>query len=84
MNPLTKEEEILIAIIESIVTHPDDVHVNRSVDNMGVLLTLRVHKEDMGIVIGRHGSTAEIIKQLLKIVGLRVNSRVAVKIEEPI
>ena len=50
---------------------------------MGVLLTLKVHPEDMGQVIGKAGSTARAIRNLVRIVGLKNHARVNLKIEEP-
>jgi len=50
---------------------------------MGVLLSLKVHPEDMGQVIGRGGATARAIRALLRIVGLKSRARVSLEIEEP-
>lgn len=70
-------------MIKSIVDHPDDVKTDRSVDEMGVLLTLKVNPEDMGQVIGRQGGTARAIRTLLRVIGAKHNARVNFKIEEP-
>lgn len=78
-----KDQEFLENLIKALVAHPDDVVVTRNVDEMGVLLSLKIHQEDMGQVIGRQGSTARAIRTLLRIVGLRNNARVNLKIEEP-
>lgn len=78
-----KDQEFLENLIKPLVNHPDDVKVARSVDEMGVLLSLKVHPEDMGQVIGRAGSTARTIRSLLRLVGLRNKARVNLKIEEP-
>lgn len=77
------DQEFLEYLVKSIVDHPDDVKVDRKVDEMGVLLDLRVHQEDMGMLIGRQGSTAKALRTLLRIVGARHNARVNLKIEEP-
>lgn len=78
-----KDQEFLEFVIKSIVNHPDDVKVERKVDEMGVLLTLQVHPTDMAQIIGRKGSTAQAIRSLLKIVGTKNNARVNLKILEP-
>lgn len=75
--------EFLEYLVKSIVDHPDDVVVKRTVDEMGVLLSLKVHLEDMGQVVGREGATAKAIRSLLRIVGIKNNARVNLKIEEP-
>ena len=76
-------QEFLEFLIKSIVDHPEDVKIDRKVDEMGVLLSLKVHPQDMGQVIGRQGSTAKAIRSLLRIVGVKNNARVNLKIEEP-
>jgi hypothetical protein len=78
-----KDQEFLENIVKALVTHPEDVKVDRNVDEMGVLLSLRINAEDMGRIIGRQGSTARSIRGLLRIVGLNNNARVNLKIEEP-
>ena len=77
------DQEFLEYLVKSIVDHPDDVKVDRKVDEMGVLLSLKVHPQDMGQVVGRQGSTAKAIRSLLRIVGIKNNARVNLKIEEP-
>ena len=78
-----QDREFLGYLIKSIVDHPEDVEVERKIDEMGVLLTLKVHREDMGQVVGRKGATAKAIRSLLRIVGLKHNARVNLKILEP-
>lgn len=77
------DQEFLEFLVKSIVDHPEEVKVDRKVDEMGVLLTLKVNSQDMGQVVGRQGSTAKAIRSLLRIVGVKNNARVNLKIEEP-
>lgn len=77
------DQEFLEYLVKSIVDHPDEVKVDRKVDEMGVLLSLRVNVQDMGQVVGRQGATAKSIRSLLRIVGIKNNARVNLKIEEP-
>ena len=76
-------QDLLEYIVKGLVDHPDDVKVERKVDEMGVLLILTVHPEDMGQIIGRQGSTARSIRTLVRIAGLKAHARVNLKIEEP-
>ncbi len=78
-----QDQEFLEFLVKSIVDHPEDVTVERKIDEMGVLLSLRVNRQDMGQVVGREGSTAKAIRSLLRIVGVKNNARVNLKIEEP-
>lgn len=77
------DQEFLEFLVKSIVDHPDAVSVQRKVDEMGVLLSLRVHPQDMGQVVGRQGATAKAIRSLLRIVGIKNDARINLKIEEP-
>ena len=77
------DQEFLEFLVKALVDHPDDVKVDRKVDEMGVLLSLRVNSLDMGQVVGRQGATAKAIRSLLRIVGIKNNARVNLKIEEP-
>jgi predicted RNA-binding protein YlqC (UPF0109 family) len=77
------DQEFLEFVIKAIVDNPNDVKVSRDIDEMGVLLTLKVHPEDMGKIIGRQGSTAKAIRTILRIIGTKNNARINLKIEEP-
>jgi hypothetical protein len=77
------DEQFLEYVVKSLVDHPEDVTVDRKVDEMGVLLSLKVHAEDMGQIVGREGSTARAIRTLIRIIGLKNHARVNLKIEEP-
>jgi predicted RNA-binding protein YlqC (UPF0109 family) len=78
-----QDQEFVEYIVKSIVANPNDVKVDRDIDERGVLLTLHINPADMGYVIGRQGQTARAIRTLLKIVGAKNNARVNLKIEEP-
>lgn len=77
------DQEFLEFVVKSIAGNPDDVKITRNVDEMGVLLTLKVNPEDMGQIIGREGSTARAIRTILRIIGIKNNARINLKIEEP-
>lgn len=78
-----KDQEFLEYVVRELVNHPNDVSVERKVDEMGVLLTLSVHPDDMSQVIGKMGRTASSIRTLLRIVGMKHDARVNLKINEP-
>jgi len=78
------DQEFLEFVVKSLVDHPEDVKIDRKVDEMGVLLTLKVNKDDMGQLIGKQGSTIRAIRTLLRIIGLKNHARVNLKIEEPV
>ena len=83
MAAKASDQAFLETIAQAVVSNPDAVKVERTVDEMGVLLTLKVDPADMGYIIGRKGQTAQAIRTLLKIVGAKNNARVNLKIYEP-
>ncbi len=80
---MNDDVQFLEYVIKALVNHPDDVKIKRTVDEMGVLMTLDVNPEDMGKVIGRSGNTAKAIRILLRVVGMKNNARINLKINEP-
>lgn len=82
-NRPSHDQEFVEYVVKSIVDHPEDVKIERVIDEMGVLITLSVNPEDMGQVIGRQGATAKSVRTLLRVIGARNNARVNLKIKEP-
>lgn len=82
---MTQESDVafLEFVVKALVDNPNDVKINRTVDEMGVLMTLSINPADMGKVIGRSGNTAKAIRTLLRVVGMKNNARVNLKINEP-
>jgi len=80
---MEQDQAFLEYVVKALVDNPNDVKINRTVDEMGVLLTLSVNKDDMGKVIGRSGQTAKAIRTVLRVVGMKNDARVNLKIEEP-
>lgn len=78
-----KDKEFLEMIVKEIVDHPEDVIVEREIDERGVLLTLKVNPEEMGKIIGKQGQTARSLRTLLRIIGNKTNSYVNLKVYEP-
>jgi hypothetical protein len=78
-----KDHEFLEYAVKLLVDNPDDVKVERKIDEMGVLISLDVNPKDMGMVIGREGATAKALRTILRVIGARNNARVNLKINEP-
>ena len=77
------DKEFVEYVVKMLVDNPDDVKVERKIDEMGVLITLDVNPQDMGMVIGREGMTAKALRTWLRVIGARYNARVNLKINEP-
>ncbi len=78
-----QDTQFLDFVVKALVDNPNDVKIVRTVDEMGVLMTLAVNPADMGKVIGRQGNTAKAVRTLLRVVGMKNNARVNLKINEP-
>ena len=70
-------------IVKAMVDHPDDLKVSRSIVEMGVLLEVHAHPEDMGTIIGRDGQNAKALRTILRVVGARHDARLNLRIAEP-
>ncbi|MDK2899279.1 MAG: uncharacterized protein PWQ10_466 [Patescibacteria group bacterium] len=77
----TIDQQFIEYIVKSLVGHPDDVMVERMIDEKGVLLTLTVNPEDLGRVIGKRGVTAQSLRTLLRALGTKNDARYNLKIE---
>ena len=71
-------------IVSPLLRHPDELKVVTTQDAMGVLLTVDVNKDDMGIIVGKGGETAKALRHLVRIAGTVHDARVRVKISEPV
>jgi predicted RNA-binding protein YlqC (UPF0109 family) len=78
-----QDQQFVEYVLKSIVDNPDDVQVERTIDEMGVLISVTVNPDDMGKVIGKSGQTAKAVRTLLKVVGAKNDARVNMKIIEP-
>lgn len=74
------DEQFVDFIVKSLVSNPDEVVINRSIDEKGVLLELTVDPEDLGRVIGKRGATAQSIRTLLRALGTKNDARYNLKI----
>jgi predicted RNA-binding protein YlqC (UPF0109 family) len=79
-NMSTIDQQFVEYIVKSLVGNPDDVVVERLIDEKGVLLTLTVNPEDLGRVIGKRGVTAQSLRTLLRALGTKNDARYNLKI----
>jgi predicted RNA-binding protein YlqC (UPF0109 family) len=74
------DQQFVEYVVKSLVGKPDEVKVERSVDEKGVLLELTVDPEDLGRVIGKRGATAQSLRTLLRALGTKNDARYNLKI----
>lgn len=80
---MNKSKGVLEAVVSALVQYPEEVGIEETTDEMGVLLTLKVSKHDMGRVIGKEGNTAKALRTLLRAVGMTEEARINLVIAEP-
>lgn len=78
----TTDVDFLTGLLEAIVNNPKDVKVERTVNELGVLLTVDVNKEDAGLVIGKKGNTISSIRLLVRILGKQNQANISVKLAD--
>lgn len=74
------DQQFVEFVVKSLVSKPDEVKVERRIDEKGVLLELTVDPEDLGRVIGKRGATAQSIRTLLRALGTKNDARYNMKI----
>lgn len=79
---MNEETKYLESIVKPLLAYPDDIKIEHSVDEKGVLLQLSANKVDMGRIIGKAGITANSIRTLVKQYGVLREKHVSVKINE--
>jgi predicted RNA-binding protein YlqC (UPF0109 family) len=74
------DQQFIEYIVKSLVGKPDEVVIDRTIDEKGVLLELTVDPEDLGRVIGKRGATAQSLRTLLRALGTKNDARYNLKI----
>jgi len=80
---MEEDKKFVENILKLLVEYPSDVKVVRSVDEMGVLLTVSVNPYDMGKVIGKEGNTIKALRTLARTVGMKNQAKVNIKLLDP-
>jgi predicted RNA-binding protein YlqC (UPF0109 family) len=77
---MSKDQEFVEIAVKSLVQHPEDVKIERTVNELGVLITIEVNPSDVGAVIGKKGQTISALRQLLRVIGLKNRAWVSLKL----
>ena len=83
MNAEANELRDLIEYIaKALVDLPDEVNVQQLEGEQTTVIELKVHKEDLGKVIGKQGRTARSIRTILNGASTKLNKRTVLEIIE--
>lgn len=76
------KDDVLRYLVAQLVDHPEDVEISESGDSERTLLTIKVHPEDMGKVIGKSGRIIKSLRDLMKILATKKGIYVDVVLAE--
>ncbi len=74
--------ELIEYVARFLVDNPDEVDVRLVEGEKVRVLELRVHRDDMGKVIGKNGRTAKAMRTLLSAAATKANTRAVLEIVE--
>ena len=74
------EIEFLQFIVENLVEKKDEIVIEKIEDELWILLTLKVNKEDMWIIIWKWGNTINSIRTLLRLFWMKMEKRLNLKV----
>jgi len=75
-------KELVRYIAQALVDKPDDVVVGEVEGEQTSVIELRVAKEDLGKIIGKHGRTAQSIRTILSAASAKHKKRAVLEIVE--
>lgn len=80
---MEQDQSILESILKAIVNRPEEVKIARSVDELGVLLSVKLGEGDAGVVIGKEGRAIKAIRSVMNLIGYKNRAHVNVRLDVP-
>ena len=77
------EIKYLEEIVRPLLVNPEDLKVEKKIDERGILLTIFINPIDVGIIIGRSGGTIQAIRHIIRQYGMAHQARISVIINDP-
>ena len=74
------EVDFLKFILENLVSNTEAIKIERKEDELGVLLTLSVDKEDMWIVIWKWWNNINSIRSIMRLYWIKNNKKINIKV----
>ncbi len=75
-------KDLIEYVIKALVDHPEQVELTETKGQQITILELKVAKEDMGKVIGRHGQTVRAIRTILSAASAKLKTRTVLELIE--
>ena len=75
-------KELILVMAKALVDKPDEVEIREVEGGVTTILELRVAKDDLGKVIGKHGKTAHAMRAILNATATKLKKRAVLEIVE--
>jgi len=75
-------KQLVEYLAKSLVEHPQAVRIEERTGEAGIMLELKVPKEDLGQVIGKQGRTIKAIRHLLTVAAVKAMTKASLVIQE--
>jgi len=75
-------KDLVKYLAQALVDSPDEVSVNEIEGEQTSVIELRVAKDDLGKIIGKHGRTAQSIRTILSAASAKNHKRAVLEIVE--
>jgi predicted RNA-binding protein YlqC (UPF0109 family) len=75
-------KDLVERIAKALVDKPEEVVVNEVAGEHSTVIELRVAKEDLGKVIGKHGRTADAMRTILSAASAKLRKRCVLELLE--
>ena len=72
--------ELVAVIAKSLVDKPEEVEIKETVDNLSIMIELKVAPDDMGKIIGKQGRIAKALRTVVKAAATKAGKKVVVEI----
>ena len=72
-------KEMLEILVKSLVDNPDKIEITEKENGNDVVMELKVDPSDMGKVIGKQGSIAKAIREVIRAVAAKEQKKVTVE-----
>jgi len=75
-------KNLLEYLLIHLVQHPEEVTIDESENERGMVYTVHVHPEDIGRIIGKNGSVIQSIRTICKIRAIKEGIRATVVVAD--
>lgn len=77
-------QQFLEYVVSNIIQNKDELVIEQEADEHGINVIIKVDKDDMGRLIGKNGQTAKSLRTLLRVIGIRNDQSIRMKILDPV